>query len=498
MAKRTKLQELKHEFNKNILGTEGNDEQDRQQELDKARNKSVAKLEKEAQGKGDKADIAKQALAGKTKVEAMQVIDATTGEKKPITETTANTANTTNSITSTPAKTDTANTAKKKDDDYTWAEVLKMNGGDPEKAKQWIIDHDYTIGKITEEALGPEEAQKLREAQNARREAQATQKAAERETQENINIEQAKDSLVSGTEGEINAKADAIQEQIDDSNNEYAKRLSDRVKEFTEGVNDHYIEGLPKGIWQQYKSGEYGYSKEQAQKELDKLHEGEITWSKKRRDYLLKHPELANEKERAVIDNYKKAKATLGYFALDAITTGLNNIAKSVKGDTNLDLSMSQKMNQTNLEKAIERRNEKYGTSQQNQWRSMIDSMDLSKEAKQKLQNIQIDRNFQKAFAKLDNETQKQALDLMAKWNFTPDKIAKVVAAKEMIKDDPNAAEAIISSMAGDLFGEDGKTLDEKKVEALAKTLGTSVGNVMSGIAKGGIKGVASSFGFGK
>ena len=284
MAKRTKLQELKHEFNKNILGTEGYDEQDRQQELDKARNKSVAKLEKEAQGKGDKADIAKQALAGKTEVASKQVIDATTGEKKPITETTANTANTTPAKTEKP-KTDTP--AKKKDDDYTWAEVLEMNGGDMEKTKQWIIDHDYTIGKNTEEAIGgKEKAQELREAQNARREAQAKQKAAERETQENINIDQAKNDLVSGTEGEINAKADVLQEQIDEKGNERAKKFSDRVKEFTEGVNDHYIEGLPKGIWKQYKSGEYGYSKEQAQNELDKLHEGEITWSKKRRDYL--------------------------------------------------------------------------------------------------------------------------------------------------------------------------------------------------------------------
>lgn len=395
--------------------------------------------------------------------------------------------------TSTPAKPAETNTADKPKkpksaNDYTFAEIEKMNGGDPDKIDEWLGNNpEYELLGKTRKALGPERLAKVEK-----------MREENRQIKESSNIEQAKNDLVSGTEGEINAKADALEDKIDDSNNEYAKRLSDRVKEFTEGVNDHYIEGLPKGIWQQYKSGEYGYSKEQAQKELDKLHEGEITWSKKRRDYLLKHPELANEKERAVIDNYKKAKATLGYFALDAITTGLNNIAKSVKGDTNLDLSMSQKMNQTNLEKAIERRNEKYGTSQQNQWRSMIDSMDLSKEAKQKLQDIQIDRNFQKAFAKLDNETQKQALELMADWDFTPDKIAKVVAAKEMIKDDPDAAEAIIASMAGDLFEADGKTLDEKKVEALAKTLGTSVGNVMSGIAKGGIKGVASSFGFGK
>ena len=428
-----------------------------------------------------------------------KVEEAKTGTAKTAKTAKADTSESTSTATSTPAKKDPE---EKSANDYTYADLEKMFDGDPDKIDEWLVNNsEYEIGEKTRAALGEERikkveagrAQKAEEAQKA----EAAKREAERETKESANIEKAKDGLTEGTEGEINATADVLQEKLDDKSKEYIKKWNNIIKSYTDNdIEDYFEEGAPKGAIQMYNSGELGLTKKQAQDELDKLHEGEITWSKKRRDYLLKHPELANKKERKIINNYKKAKAALGYFALDAIATGLNNISKSIKGDTDLDLSMSQKMNQTNLEKAIERRNEKYGTSQQNQWKTLVDSMDLSKEAKQKLQDVKIGRGLQKKIAKLDNETQKQTLDLMASWDFTPQKVAKIVAAKEMINDDPDAAEAIIASIAGNLFDDkDGTTLDEKKVETLAKIFGISAENVVGGLVKGGIDVVSSIIG---
>lgn len=378
------------------------------------------------------------------------------------------------------SKVDTSSTPKKKsDNDYTYAQVLEMNGGDKAKAEQWMIDHpEYELLDKTIEGQGEESIERIKEARAKKAEEQ-------REIKESANIEKAKDELTTGTEGEINAKVDVLQEKIDDSNNERAKKLANQVDEFMkDDVNDYYIEGLPKGVWRQYKSGAFGYSKEQAQKELDKLHEGEITWSKARRDYLLKHPELANEKEKEIINSYKEAKNTFGTFILDVIANGLSNASKAVMGkDIDLNAGLTAEMMKTNLNKAIERRNEKYGTSHQNQWKALVDSMDLSKEAKQKLQDVNITRGLQKKIAKLDNETQKLTLDFMAKWDFSPKQIAKVIASKEMLSDDPEAVDTVVASLAGDLMNDDG-SINEEKVADLAKLFGTSAANIINGLRK--------------
>ena len=363
---RNPLQELSHEFKKNVLGTEGFDKQDEQQEYNKyfkMKPEERQKLIDSGKVTGQKLDVLKQAHA-----------DAETGEKKKVEKQVIN-----------------ASTGEKMDLD----ESKKIT---EEKAKTEEKPANYAPAKAT--------------------------------------------PVTDTTEKAIAEKADTLAEDLENKNSEYANRMSKRVAEFEKDVDDKYIEGLPKGLWRQYKSDAYGLSTESALKKLQSMGLSEEEAKK-----ALKNPQT--EEQKKIADANKDAKSTLGYFVLDAVANGLSNMSKAVRGqDIDTNAGAAKQMNQTNLEKALERRNQKYGTLQERQWQSLIDSAGLTNEQRKALGDIKVSSAFTKQLNKLDNETKKQALDLMAKWKFAPKQIADLVAAREVVKEDPDAKDIVMSQLA--------------------------------------------------